>query len=290
MGWIVRVELPTIDTELASSLLWDLNTTGIATVDPDRGGGHARSGTADPGQRTELVAGFETGDEAAMAIEALVAARSRHWPDDRRWLATIEPIDAGDWVDPERRAQIQVADVPLTLEIGAAFGDGGHPSTQLVLDLMQDLFTGPETGSAAGDDGLGSVLDFGCGTGILSLAALAGGANAVVAVDNDPVALEVTERNLVRNRHLVDRDLIELCDHLEGGRMGGRRFDLILANVLLPVQQQWGPTLSDVRAEGGKVLVSGVLESQRPEAMAAYPRLTVRQERRSGPWLALVLA
>jgi ribosomal protein L11 methylase PrmA len=257
-------------------LLWQLNTTGIATVDEPLGpqGADPAGATPDSQARSRLLAGFDTLGAAQAAHEALIRADIGGTGGWR--VVSVEPVDEEAWVDDGLLATIEVAGVELTIEVGSAFGHGRHPSTSLILGLLGLIDPSPI-----------SVLDFGCGTGVLTLAALAAGAGTVHAVDIDPAALAITGRNLERNRHLVDTGRVGLGTDLEPGPVS---FDAILANVLLPVHGQWGARLTSMLAPGGVIVVSGVLEEQRESVLAAYPGLAVGQEQREGDWLGLVLS
>ena len=244
MGWIVRVELPDSDRDHASSLLWDLNTTGIAELD------------ADPGHAV-LLAGFGDPSAAQAASGAL------------RWPTSVEPADPYGWFDAERTVTVDVGSTTIEVVVGGAFGDGSHPTTTLAIDLL----TTTETA-------LGRVLDFGTGTGVLALVALHHGATTVTAVDDDPMARAVADRNREANHSSFDID--------ETPADGP--FDTIAANVLLPVHRQWGPRLVDRLAPGGTLIATGVLDTQRAEVEAAYPGLRPQRVRHQGDWLGLALA
>ena len=267
-------------------MLWQLNTTGIATLEEPSGFPATDSEAATPEYetRSQLLAGFETFAQAQTAQEVLTSPD--HGGTGGPLAASIERVDEGTWVDADLATTVEVAGIELTIEVGSAFGHGQHPTTSLVLDLIGRIGLGRLRASQGADPV--SVLDFGCGTGVLTLAALASGAGKVHAIDIDPAALEVTSRNLARNGHLVDTRRVEVGAELERG--GAVSFDAVLANVLLPVHRQWGPRLTSALAPGGVIVVSGVLERQRGSVLAAYPDLTVGEERRDGDWLSLVLA
>lgn len=273
----MRFELATVDAEFISSLLWDRQTTGIATVDPD---------PSTSGQRTELLAGFESADQARQVASFLRDLSPERLTDGLALTPTVEPIKPESWVNDEL-VEVEVGATTLSLEVGTAFGHGAHPTTSLLLDLMADLADSPPTApDSGGASGYGSVLDFGCGTGVLALAALALGASTVVAVDNDPAALAVATANLSRNQGVIDPGRVEVIDALPSD---GRGFDLTLANVLLPVHQQWGPRLQRLANPGSTLLISGVLSEQRSEVIDVYDAFTLVADRRHGDWTALTM-
>ncbi|MBN2624445.1 MAG: 50S ribosomal protein L11 methyltransferase, partial [Acidimicrobiales bacterium] len=126
----------------------------------------------------------------------------------------------------------------------------------------------------------------GCGSGVLAIAALALGAGTAVGVDVDPAARSATAANAGRNR-VADR--LAVVDDV--ARAGGR-YDLVVANLLLPQHRSVAHAVAGVVAEGGRVVVSGVLAAQRAEVEAAYRSggLDVRAHRADDGWLALTLA
>lgn len=279
----MRVDVPTDDSEVVSSVLWSLHTTGIAEL--DRG---SESGLV------HLVAGFETEAEARRAAGRLTEREGRE--------AVAEPVDQPTWGTRER-AELTVAGVALSLEVGVAFGHGAHPTTALALDLLAEV--------GARRSPPWSTLDFGCGTGVLTLAALAHGAHRVLAVDHDPAALTVAAANLDHHHPLLPTDRVTLAPSPDPGPSpdpdrgpsGGPGsvpaqgpdpagpFDVVVANVLLPVHQEWGPRLGapPLLGAGGTVVVAGVLVDQRAAVRAAYPGLAVVAEQVDGDWLGLAL-
>ena len=163
--------------------------------------------------------------------------------------------------------------IELVVDPGDAFGSGSHPTTRLCLEAMAALVRG-------GDQ----VLDVGCGSGILAVAALRLGAAGAVGIDIDPAAVEastaVAGANGVADRLRVSvRPLVEV----DG------RFDLVLANLLIPVIEELGTDLAARVAPGGALVASGLLPAQRDRAIAALVPLVVRRELVDGDWLVLVL-
>lgn len=263
MGWILRVQVDTRTLDLASAVLWDAGTSGVAHLADDPSG---------PAGLSDVVAGFETEPEASAATERLRDALGG----DAVVVASVEPVDPGAWADPDRRVAATVAGHELMLAPGAAFGDGGHPTTRLSLGLLASL----------GDLGGRTVIDFGAGTGILALAALAQGADAAVAVENDPAAVEALAATLSLNAEVIDGRSVDVVTELPPEP---KPANVVLANVLLVVHQEWGSRLARRRAPDGVLVVSGLLVEQEEAVLACYPDLVVQDRRREGDWLGLTL-
>jgi len=266
VGWIIRAELTTADTGPASSLLWDLNTTGIAELAPDHGSG-----------AVELIAGFDSEAEAEAAVAALSAPETIS---PLAVAASVERTDPTAWIDVTRRGSIVVGGRQHAFEVGAAFGHGAHPTTMLALSLLANVI---EPGAA--------MLDFGTGTGVLALAGLASGAGRVVAVDNDPAALTVARDNLAVEPEPAapTSDRTVVLERLPSQSEQPAGFDVIVANVLLPVHIDQGPSLVDLLGPEGSLVATGALVDQEASLRAAYEPLVPRHHLVDGNWLALQL-
>jgi ribosomal protein L11 methyltransferase len=176
-----------------------------------------------------------------------------------------------------RRHRAGPGDVVLALDPGMAFGTGLHPTTRLCLAALEPMV----------DDGRlpGSrVLDVGCGSGILAVAALRLGAASALGVDTDPIAVESTAANARRNglgRRLRTR---------EGSLpTGARPFDVVLANLIAGVLVPLAPLLRDELRAGGTLLASGIFADREAEVATAFGtagfQLTGRMV--DGDWVAL---
>jgi ribosomal protein L11 methyltransferase len=144
----------------------------------------------------------------------------------------------------------------LRMDPGLAFGSGGHPTTRLCLDwIAKHVVAGR------------SLLDYGCGSGILAVAAKALGAAPVLAVDHDPQALIATAENAQYNG--VHLDAIEPP---ESFRLQ-QRVDILLANILANPLMEMADTLQRYTAPGGHVVLSGLLEDQVEVVARRYPRV-----------------
>lgn len=192
---------------------------------------------------------------ANMGVTAASGARVA----DQDWARSgqdVKPCHFGGrlWVCPTGAPAPTPDALVLRLDAGLAFGTGAHPTTALCLGW---LARNPPTG--------GEVIDWGCGSGILAVAAALLGAQRVWALDIDPQALTATTDNAARNA-VSDRLRVMQAEQLPAGVAA----DLILANILAPVLVTLAPHLLDALRPGGALLLSGVLESQLPDVMAAF--------------------
>jgi len=183
---------------------------------------------------------------------------------ERAWMDQYEPLKFGErtWIVPWNHALPDGADgdgsAVVRLDPGLAFGSGTHQTTALCLQWLDAL---------AGLDALhgATVLDFGCGSGILALAALKLGAAGAVGVDNDPQALLATADNAERNG-VGDR----LSVYLPEDEPGGMRYPVVVANILASALISLADELAARVAAGGRIALSGILAGQEDEVLARY--------------------
>lgn len=178
---------------------------------------------------------------------------------DQDWARSgqdVAPRHFGNrlWVCPAGVAAPVPDAVVVQLDPGLGFGTGAHPTTALCLRWLAQ---NPPLG--------GEVIDWGCGSGILAVAAARLGARRVWALDIDPQALTATADNAVRNG-VADCLQVMPVDGLPAGLAA----DLILANILAPVLVALASQLLDSLRPGGALLLSGLLESQVPEVLAGF--------------------
>ncbi|MBM4218762.1 MAG: 50S ribosomal protein L11 methyltransferase [Gammaproteobacteria bacterium] len=195
----------------------------------------------------EAVLGLPPG---AIGIEFLA---DRAW--EREWLKDFRPMRFGRqlWVCPAGQRPATRAAVVLELDPGLAFGTGTHPTTALCLEWLDGAIRGGE-----------HVLDYGCGSGILALAALKLGAGCATAFDIDPQALRATRENAAKNG-LADRIFIPVSAADIAGR-----FDVVLANILSGPLIGLAPELSARAEPGGQLVLAGLLSPQAGEVAQAY--------------------
>ena len=174
----------------------------------------------------------------------------------RVWLKDCPPLKFGErlWVCPHEKRVDEPGSVTLLLDPGLAFGTGTHPSTALCLEWL-----------ATHDVSDQHVLDFGCGSGILAIAALLLGARHAVAYDIDPQAIQATRDNAVVNG-VSDR----LTTVDPERRVEPFPADLVLANILARPLIELAPQLSATIRSGGALVLAGLLDRQADEVRAAY--------------------
>jgi ribosomal protein L11 methyltransferase len=177
----------------------------------------------------------------------------RDW--ERAWMERYQPVHVGGrlWICPSWCEPAQPDAVNLVLDPGLAFGSGTHATTRLCLEWLV------EKGCAEA-----VVLDYGCGSGILAIAALLLGARQAVAVDLDPQALIATTDNARRNG--VDERL-RVC---QPDQLAGFEADIVLANILSETLIRLRPTLLQHLRPEGSLVLSGILASQADNVQQAY--------------------
>jgi len=222
-----------------------------------------------------LTALFDAGTDALALLAALEAfdpaldwssasfrqVEDQDW--ERAWLDQFQPMRFGGrtWIVPWNHALPEGADAPdaavVRLDPGLAFGSGTHPTTALCLRWLDAL-------AAEGTLRGARVLDFGCGSGILALAALKLGAAGAVGVDNDPQALLASRDNAQRNG--VDARLAVYLPEEEPAAT----YPVVVANILASALDALAELLAARVAPGGRIALSGILRGQEAELLQRY--------------------
>jgi ribosomal protein L11 methyltransferase len=174
---------------------------------------------------------------------------------ERAWLDRFKPMQFGSdlWIVPGDAPVPESARYALRLDPGLAFGTGTHPTTQMCLEWMDTHDFNGET-----------VVDYGCGSGVLGIAAAIKNAKVVIGVDNDPQALTATSDNAKRN------GVEEIVEGLSPEQFKPLGADVVLANILAGPLLELAPGLSATVRPGGSLVLSGILEEQAEEVENAY--------------------
>ncbi|MBF0471338.1 MAG: 50S ribosomal protein L11 methyltransferase [Gammaproteobacteria bacterium] len=219
-------------------------------------------------QQTLITALYEEGTVVAEVITQLARLWApRQLPEhqlqiledqiwERAWMEGFTPMCFGKrlWIVPSWSAPPQPDAINLHLDPGLAFGTGTHPTTRLCL---QWLDSHPPTAQ--------EVVDYGCGSGVLAIAAILLGANHCLCIDNDPQALEATLDNGSRNG-LTE----QLTTALPETATTTTPVDLLLANILAAPLMELAPHLGARVKVGGRIILSGILEEQWQEVARHY--------------------
>ncbi|MFM4970717.1 50S ribosomal protein L11 methyltransferase [Aeromonas veronii] len=174
----------------------------------------------------------------------------------REWMDHFHPMQFGErlWICPSWRDVPNPDAVNVMLDPGLAFGTGTHPTTALCLQWLDGLDLTGKT-----------VVDFGCGSGILGIAALKLGAARVIGIDIDPQAIQASRDNAARNGVA---DQIEL--YLPADQPQDVEADVVVANILAGPLRELAPLIAGHGKQGSLMALSGVLESQAPELETIY--------------------
>jgi ribosomal protein L11 methyltransferase len=253
----------------------ELGALSVSVEDADAGTDAEQALFGEPGMPTppaawahsRIVALFH--DEAS-AREALSILALQDFFEDC-YVVGVNPVADQDWV---RITQSQFEPVPVTadfyivptwceppiaakqiirLDPGLAFGTGTHPTTRMCLKWIAT--------QGSSDRELGRTLDYGCGSGILAIAAKKYGASSVDAVDIDPAAVTASQANAIANQTELQLGLPDLA-------IGS--YDTVLANILASPLKVLAPLLCGHVAAGGRLVLAGILERQSDELKVAY--------------------
>jgi ribosomal protein L11 methyltransferase len=162
------------------------------------------------------------------------------------------PISARLWIVPTWHTPADPSAINIVLDPGLAFGTGSHPTTRLCLRWLDSNLLGGE-----------SVLDYGCGSGILAIAALKLGAARAVGVDVDAQAVTASRDNAIANK-------IENVSFYLPNAAHKNTYDLVVANILTNPLRLLAPLLADATRPGGQIVLSGILEAQAQDVMNIY--------------------
>lgn len=274
--WIsVTLQADAAKAEALSDALMEIGALSVSIEDADAGTAAEKPQFGEPGHlpsalwdHSRVIALFD-GDTTDEALRATLAAAaqaaglavlppfSTETVAEQNWVqltqSQFDPIRITDrlWIVPSWHQAPDAGAINIELDPGMAFGTGSHPTTRLCLEWLCEAVT-PAC----------SVLDYGCGSGILGIAAARLGAGDVLGIDIDDKAVEAARDNAERNqaRLRLQHSAVPLGD----------TFDLVVANILTNPLCVLAPAIAARVAPGGRVALSGVLETQAEQVIEAW--------------------
>ncbi len=269
MPWLqLKFDSPANQAEQISELLSSLGAAAVTFED----GADQPLFEPDPGEtklwnNTLIIGLFDANDDMPAIIDELKSALGPQAPQqfrinpvedkdwERAWMDNFKPIKFGQnlWICPSWHTPDDPDAVNIMLDPGLAFGTGTHPTTALCLEWLdshppKDL----------------DVIDYGCGSGILAIAAALLGAKHIDAVDHDPQAILATQDNAKKNN--VNAKINALLPN----QFEAEQADLILANILANPLLELAPHFADIVKSGGQIVLSGILAEQAQQIIQRY--------------------
>ncbi|WP_217534257.1 50S ribosomal protein L11 methyltransferase [Vibrio cholerae] len=218
---------------------------------------------------TDVVALYEADMDTSLILQQIKASNmlaegfahkveqveDKDW--EREWMDNFHPMQFGRrlWICPSWREVPDPQAVNVMLDPGLAFGTGTHPTTALCLEWLDNLDLSGK-----------NVIDFGCGSGILAIAAIKLGAAKVIGIDIDPQALLASKDNAARNGV---EDKIDV--YLPKDQPEGLVADVVVANILAGPLRELSPIIKGLLKPGGQLAMSGILDTQ-AESVAEFYR------------------
>jgi ribosomal protein L11 methyltransferase len=274
MPWLTLIADTNAEhAEALSEALLELGALSVDLLDadadtPDEQAIFGEPGEPPPGvwQHNRVSALFDDDkDVAAILREAAARIGLQDLPEhrvetlaDNDWVRLTQsqfdpiPISPRLWIVPTWHTPSDPDAINIVLDPGLAFGTGSHPTTRLCLRWLDNNIKGGE-----------SVLDYGCGSGILAIAALKLGAARAVGVDVDSQAVIASRDNAIANQ-------VENVQFFMPNNAPQGTYDLVVANILTNPLRMLAPLLANATRQGGQIVLSGILEEQAQDVMNIY--------------------
>ena len=291
MAWLsISIETDCRYAEALADALLEAGALSACIEDADAGTAKETPQFGEPGsvttpgwERSRVIALLEADVEVLPLLTACaetigldeVPTFSQESVEEQNWVqltqSQFEPIQVSErlWIVPSWHVAPDPDAIVLVLDPGMAFGTGSHPTTRLCLEWLESTLT----------PGV-SVLDYGCGSGILAIAAAKLGADDVLGVDIDPQAVSAAKNNAERNE-------VSACFGDSAKEIKGQ-FDIVVANILSNPLKALAPAICGHVRSGGKLALSGILVEQTDDLIAAYSpylELSVADQREG--WVCL---
>ena len=301
MFWTALIiEASSAHTEVLNNVLIELGALSVDTHDADAGTQHEQPlfEQFDDSPKTtwpnvEITALFEeTVDVTAIMQTVVQNAQLPCLPvyrikkiEDQDWVRLTQsqfgPIKISSrlWIVPSWHQIPDPTAINLMLDPGLAFGTGSHPTTELCLAWLDENLQGGE-----------QVLDYGCGSGILAIAALKLGAGHVVGVDIDPQAVESSIKNAGQNKCGQNKAEFYSVDNMaKADRTMDGWADIVVANILANPLIMLAPLLKRASKSNGRIVLSGILAEQAKEVEQVYQQwFKMHLAREQGGWALLI--
>lgn len=273
MAWqALEFEVSGADVEALSDALFDAGALSVDVTDADEGSVKERAIYLEPGEEVLLSWGYnlvvglfdkdiEVADICSFVSNALqplqLSPPQTRLVDDQDWVRLtqqqFQPIQITKrlQISPSWSAVKVTSEINIILDPGLAFGTGSHPTTQLCLHWLESNLVSGQ-----------AVIDYGCGSGVLGIAAKMFGAGRVVGIDIDEDALAASQYNALRNE--VDLEVVPAGDSFN------EQVDIVIANILPSPLKVLAPLLSQLVKPGGDIVLSGILVSHEQELLSIY--------------------